>query len=124
MMNNMHLCLVLYMLMRFAVGLSVHLYAEWIDIMSCLHELADSLPVLVSIMIVSYYTIYRNDFYELIRFMNANFKHHSAQGLTNMTMKKSYEAARNFARTYTTCTMFSVTMYSTLPVFVHCKYTI
>lgn len=120
--NNIYLCLVLSALVRFAVGLSVHIYTEWTNIMSCLHEIADSLPLLVSIIIVSYYAVYRDDLYELIAFINANFKHHSAQGLTNMTMNKSYQSAAKFARIYTACSMFSVTMYSTLPVFATCKY--
>ncbi|KOB72240.1 Odorant receptor [Operophtera brumata] len=110
MVNNIYLGLVLFALLRFAMGLSVHLYTEWVDIMSCLDEMADSLPLIVSLAIVSYYAIYRDDLYELITFMNANFKHHSAQGLTNMTMARSYETAKRFSKIYTACTMFSVTM--------------
>lgn len=90
--------------------------------MSSLDQIADFLPLLASLIIVAYYAIYKQDLYKLIDYLNDNFKYRSARGLTNMTMLKSYENAKKFAKIYTACTMFSVTMYATLPVIVHSKY--
>ncbi|KAG6457856.1 hypothetical protein O3G_MSEX010527 [Manduca sexta] len=118
-MNNIYLGMVLFVLTYMPVALAVHLYTEWQDIMSSLDKIADCLPLLVSVAIVSYYALYRKDLYTLVDYMEKNFKHHSARGLTNMTMWGSYCKARNFGRIYTACTMFSVTMYVTLPLILH-----
>lgn len=117
--NYVYLCFVLFIISKVAVGLAVHLYTEWLDIMSSLDEIADSLPLVVSLAIISYYTVYREKLYELKNYMNSNFKYHSARGLTNMSMQTSYEAAKKFARIYTVCTMFSVTMYAVMPFIVN-----
>lgn len=119
--NDMYLGIVLFVLTHLPVVLTVYLYTEWQDIMSSLATIADSLPIIVSLIIVAYYAVYRKDLYKLLEYMDKNFKHHSARGLTNMTMDSSYRKARSFARFYTACTMFSVTMYTTMPVIVHCK---
>lgn len=119
--NDIYLGIVLFVLTHIPMMLTVHLYNEWQDIMSSLATIAESLPLLVSLIIVAYYAVYRNDLYKLLEYMDQNFKHHSARGLTNMTMAQSYLKARAFARIYTACTLFSVTMYATMPVITHCK---
>nr|QPX50360.1 odorant receptor [Helicoverpa armigera] len=117
--NDIYLGIVLFVLTYIPTCLTVHLYTEWQDIMSSLGTIADSLPLLVSLIIVAYYAMYRQDLYDLMEFMERNFKYHSARGLTNMTMEESCKIAQRFARIYTACTMFSVTMYATMPVIVH-----
>lgn len=117
--NYSYLCLVLFVMTKAVMGLAVHLYTEWLDIMSSLDKIADSFPLVVSLAIVAYHAVYRNELYDLMKYMNDNFKYHSARGLTNMTILQSYGAARKFARIYTACTMFSVTMYVALPFIVH-----
>ncbi|XP_075983691.1 putative odorant receptor 85e [Anticarsia gemmatalis] len=117
--NDTYLGIVLFVLTYIPVALTVHLYTEWEDIMSSLDKIADSLPLLVSLIIVAYYAMYREELYELVEYMDKNFKYHSARGLTNMTMFESCKTARKFGRIYTACTMFSVTMYATMPVIVH-----
>uniref|UniRef100_A0A0K8TU64 Odorant receptor n=1 Tax=Epiphyas postvittana TaxID=65032 RepID=A0A0K8TU64_EPIPO len=87
--------------------------------MSSLEKLADGLPLLVSVAVVIYFALYKKELYELVEFMNGNFKFHSARGLTNMTMDRSYKSAKNFAFVYTACTLFSVTMYVALPMIIH-----
>lgn len=119
--NDIYLGIVLFVLTHIPMVLTVHLYTEWQDIMSSLGTIADALPLLVSLVIVAYYAIHRRDLYELLNYLDKNFKYHSARGLTNMTMQQSCMTARRFGRIYTACTMFSVTMYATLPVIVHCK---
>lgn len=120
--NYVYLGIVLFVLTHIPMVLTVHLYTEWQDIMSSLGTIADSLPLIVSLIIVAYHAMYRNHLYELMEFMDKHFKYHSARGLTNMTMARSCQTARKFGRIYTACTMFSVTMYATMPVFIHCKY--
>ncbi|XP_022831787.1 putative odorant receptor 85e isoform X1 [Spodoptera litura] len=117
--NDIYLGIVLFVLTHIPMVLTVHLYTEWQDIMSSLGTIADALPLLVSLVIVAYYAIYRRDLYELLNYLDKNFKYRSARGLTNMTMEQSCMTARRFGRIYTACTMFSVTMYATLPVIVH-----
>ncbi|KAL0818073.1 hypothetical protein ABMA28_008609 [Loxostege sticticalis] len=109
--NNVYFCLVLFVLINVPVTLYVHLYTEWVDVMTSLDKLADCLPFLVSIIIVVYFGLYRKEMYDLTKFMQREFKYRSAHGLTNMTMLNSYKTARNFGYFYTACTMFSVTMY-------------
>lgn len=121
-LNNIYLSIVLFVLLNLPLSLIVHLYTEWTDIMSSLDKIADGLPLLASVFIVSYFATNKNELYELVGYMNKYFKWHSARGLTNMTMLKSYNTAKNFAYWYTGCTLFSVTMYVILPVFVHRKY--
>ncbi|CAK1590582.1 unnamed protein product [Parnassius mnemosyne] len=117
--NHVYLSLVLFVLANLPISLIVHLQTEWVDIMHSLNEIADGLPSVASVAIVAYFALYKKELYELINYTNGNFKCHSARGLTNMTMLKSYRAARNFAFFYTACTLFSVTMYVILPVIVH-----
>nr|QNS36253.1 olfactory receptor 85e [Mythimna separata] len=117
--NEIYLGIVLFVLTYLPMVLTVHLYTEWLDVMSSLATLADSLPLIVSLIIVAYYALYRKDLYKLLIYMDKNFKHHSAMGLTNMTMEQSYIKARSFARIYTACTVFSVTMYATMPAIIH-----
>lgn len=119
--NYMYLGIVLFVLTHLPMVLIVHLYTEWQDIMSSLGTIADALPLVVSLIIVAYYAVYRKDLYKLMVYMDKNFKHHSARGLANMSMDQSYLKARSFARIYTACTMFSVTMYTTMPVIIHRK---
>ncbi|CAF4885743.1 unnamed protein product [Pieris macdunnoughi] len=114
--NNIYICMVLFILTNLPLSLVVHLYTEWTDVMSNLDKMADGLPLFVSMAIVAYFAIHKKELYELIEFMNVNFKWHSANGLTNMTMEGSYKTARNFAYLYTACTFFSVAMYVVLPV--------
>nr|QIJ45823.1 olfactory receptor [Glyphodes pyloalis] len=109
--NNLYLCIVLFVLINVPTTLYVHLYIEWVDVMSSLDTLADSLPFAVSIIIVVYFALFRRELYELSDFMLEKFKYRSACGLTNMTMLNSYRKAKNFGYFYTACTMFSVTMY-------------
>ncbi|KAM3959524.1 odorant receptor 85e [Aphomia sociella] len=110
--NNIYLGMVLFVLIYMPATLMVNLYTEWADVMTGLHKISDCLPFLMSIAIVGYFAAYRLDMYDLINYMNVNFEYYSANGLTNMTMLHSYQAARNFAYIYTVCTMFSVTMYT------------
>ena len=119
--NDIYLGIVLFVLTHIPMMLTVHLYTEWQDIMSSLATIADSLPLIVSLVIVAYYAMYRKDLYKLLEYMEKHFKHHSARGLTNMTMTQSYLKGRSFARIYTACTLFSVSMYATLPVIMHCE---
>ncbi|XP_059053254.1 putative odorant receptor 85e [Achroia grisella] len=109
--NNIYLSLVLYLLTNVLTTLIVTLYTEWGDIMVSLHKMSDCLPFFVSINIVAYFAVHKADLYDLVRFMNERFEYYSAYGLTNMTMLKSYQTARNFGYAYTACTMFSVTIY-------------
>ncbi|CAB3219920.1 unnamed protein product [Arctia plantaginis] len=120
--NNGYLGFVLLVLSYVTLALAVYLHSEWEDVMSSLDKISDSLPLLVSFVIVVYYAVYRKELYELLEYMEKNFKYNSAQGLTNMSMCKSYEAAKRFWRIYTACTMFSVSMYATMPVIVHYIY--
>nr|ALM26193.1 odorant receptor 4 [Athetis dissimilis] len=117
--NDVYLAVVMFVLTYVPMILTVHLYTEWQDVMSSLATIADYSPILISLIIVIYYAIYRQELYKLSEFMNENFKHHSARGLTNMTMVGSYNAALRFARFYTSCTMFSVAMYALMPVIMH-----
>ncbi|XP_072934052.1 putative odorant receptor 85e [Epargyreus clarus] len=117
--NNTYLSMVLFILANLLLSLIVHLYTEWVDTMSSLDKMADGLPLLTSVAIVAYFSLYKQELYDLIRFMNENFKCRSARGLTNTTMLRSYRIARNFAYFYTACTVFSVTMYVFLPVLAH-----
>ncbi|XP_073948635.1 odorant receptor 83a-like isoform X2 [Choristoneura fumiferana] len=118
-LNNIYLALVLFVLINFPTKLIVNLYTEWVNVMGSLEKLADGLPLLVSVAVVIYFALYKKELYELVAFMNGNFKFHSARGLTNMTMEQSYKSAKNFAYVYTACTLFSVTMYVALPMIVH-----
>lgn len=120
--NNIYLALVLFVLINFPTRLIVNLYTEWVNVMGSLEKLADGLPLLVSVAVVIYFSLHKKELYELVAFMNNNFKFHSARGLTNMTMEQSYKSAKNFAYVYTGCTLFSVTMYVALPMIVHRKY--
>ncbi|XP_049879656.1 putative odorant receptor 85e [Pectinophora gossypiella] len=117
--NNVYLCMVLFVLCNLPMTLIVNLYTEWIDIMGSLEKIADGLPLLASVAIVAYFGTHKDQLYELVDYMNDNFKFYSAKGLTNITMRDSYIKAKNFAYVYTACTLFSVTMYVTLPVIVH-----
>ncbi|XP_047999596.1 putative odorant receptor 85e [Leguminivora glycinivorella] len=118
-LNNIYVALVLFVLLNFPITLIVNLYTEWVDIMGSLDKLADGLPLIVSLAVVIYFAIYKEELYELVEFMNENFKFHSARGLTNMTMEGSYTSAKKFAYVYTACTLFSVTMYVALPMGFH-----
>nr|AJF23824.1 olfactory receptor OR71 [Planotortrix octo] len=117
--NNIYLALVLFVLINFPTTLIVNLYTEWDNVMGSLEMLADGLPLLVAVAVVIYFALYKKELYELVEFMNGNFKFHSARGLTNMTMEHSYKSAKNFGFVYTACTLFSVTMYVMLPMIVH-----
>lgn len=120
--NYVYLSFVLFVLAHLPISLIVHLQTEWVDVMDSLDEIADGLPLVASVAIVAYFALYKMELYELIDYMNVNFKCHSVRGLTNMTMLRSYQAAKNFAYFYTACTLFSVTVYVTLPVIAHRKY--
>ncbi|XP_063833400.1 putative odorant receptor 85e [Ostrinia nubilalis] len=109
--NNVYFCMVLFVLINVPATLYIHLYTEWVDVMTSLDKLADCLPFVVSIIIVVYFGLYRKELYELTKFMQRKFHYRSANGLTNMTMLNSYKTARNFGYFYTACTMFSVSMY-------------
>nr|ALV82554.1 olfactory receptor 9 [Plutella xylostella] len=117
--NYVYLCLVIFVLINVTAMLMVSLYSEWVDIMSSLDMLADSLPYVASVLVVAYFAVYRAELYELNDFMNKNFKFHSARGLTNMTMLKSYKMAKSFAYTYTVCSLCSSTMYAVVPMIIH-----
>ncbi|XP_061722317.1 putative odorant receptor 85e [Cydia pomonella] len=117
--NNIYLAIVLFVLINFPITLIVNLYTEWVDIMGSLDKLADGLPLIVSVAVVIYFALYKEELYDLVEFMNENFKFHSARGLTNMTMEGSYTSAKKFAYVYTACTLFSVTMYVALPMGFH-----
>nr|XP_034827579.1 putative odorant receptor 85e [Maniola hyperantus] len=117
--NNIYLSFSLFVLANLLLSLIVHLYCEWTDIMASLEIMADGLPLVASVFIVSYFAIYRSELYELLNFMNGNFKWHSARGLTNMTMTKAYKTSRKFSYFYTACTMFSIATYVFMPVVVH-----
>nr|QLI62066.1 odorant receptor 23 [Streltzoviella insularis] len=117
--NNVYLAFVLFILINLLVTLLVNLYVDWIDFMSCLNQIADGLPLVVSIVVVVYFAYYDGEMAQLQRFMRDNFKYHSARGITNTTMLNSYKVARNFARFYTACCLFSVTMYTFIPMIVH-----
>lgn len=121
-LNNIYLAFVLFILLNLPISLIVHLYTIWTDTMSHLENMADGLPLFASVFIVAYFSTHKNDLYELVRYMNENFRWHSARGLTNMTMLRSYQTAKSFAYWYTGCTLFSVTMYVAMPIFAHCKY--
>ncbi|XP_013188298.1 putative odorant receptor 85e [Amyelois transitella] len=110
-LNNVYICMVLFVLTNIPMTLFVNLYIEWAGMMDSLDELADCMPSLVSIAIVCYFVVNRKKMYDLIGFMNNNFEYYSANGLTNMTMLRCYKTAKNFAYFYTACTMFSVTLY-------------
>ncbi|XP_063368642.1 putative odorant receptor 85e [Cydia amplana] len=118
-LNNIYLALVIFVLVNFPITLIVNLYTEWVDIMGSLDKVADGLPLIVSLAVVVYFALYKEELYDLVEFMNENFKFHSARGLTNMTMEGSYTSAKNFAYVYTACTLFSVTMYVALPMGFH-----
>lgn len=120
-LNNIYLGFILFSLANLLLSLIVHLYSEWTDIMASLDIMADGLPLVASVFIVSYFAIYKKELYELVEFMDSNFKWNSARGLTNMTMAKGYKTAKNFGYFYTACTLFSVAMYVLLPVMVHRK---
>ncbi|CAH2094112.1 unnamed protein product [Euphydryas editha] len=117
--NNIYLCIVLFVLSNLLLSLIVNLYTEWSDIMSSLEKMADGLPLIASVLIVSYFATKKEILYELVKYINDNFKWRSARGLTNMTMVNSHKTAKNFAFFYTACTIFSVTMYVIMPVVVH-----
>lgn len=117
--NYIYLGIVLFVLINVLVSLIVNLYTEWSDIMSSLEQMADGLPLIASVLIVSYFATHKELLYELVKYINDNFKWRSARGLTNMTMVNSYKTAKNFAFFYTACTIFSVTMYVIIPVAVH-----
>ncbi|XP_063628656.1 putative odorant receptor 85e [Cydia splendana] len=118
-LNNIYFALVLFVLLNFPIALIVNLYTEWVDIMGSLDKLADGLPLIVSLVVVIYFALYREELYDLVKFMNLNFKFHSARGLTNMTMEGSYTSAKKFAYGYTACALFSVTVYVVLPMGLH-----
>lgn len=117
--NYIYLGIVFFVLINVLVSLIVNLYTEWSDIMSSLDQMADGLPLIASVLIVSYFATHKELLYELVNYINDNFKWRSARGLTNMTMVNSYKTAKNFAFFYTACTIFSVTMYVIIPVVVH-----
>ncbi|VVC97038.1 unnamed protein product, partial [Leptidea sinapis] len=114
--NNLYLGFVLFTLMNLTISLVVHLHAEWTDVMSNLDNIADGLPVVASLAIVVYFAVFKKELYQLIEYMERNFKWSSACGLTNTTMRGSLETARNFGYLYTACTLFSVAVYVLLPV--------
>ncbi|XP_052739025.1 putative odorant receptor 85e [Bicyclus anynana] len=118
-LNNIFLGFTLFMLINLLVSLIVHLFSEWTDIMTSLDIMADGLPIAAAVFIVSYFGMYKTEMYELVEYMNCNFKWHSARGLSNMTMTKAYRTAKNFCCFYTACTIFSVAMYLILPVILH-----
>lgn len=120
--NNVYMIFVLFILILGPIELALHLYTHWEDLMGNLGQIADTLPFLVSLAIVCYHAIYRKDLYELFDYMNENFTFHTARGLSNLTMWNSYKSGKNFAGIYTACTMFSVTMYATLPVIIYSEY--
>ncbi|XP_014361223.2 uncharacterized protein LOC106713035 [Papilio machaon] len=119
MMNYLYLAVVLFALTSLPATLLTHLLTEWEDVMSSLDKLADGLPLLASLAIVTYFAMRKRQLYNLTDFINGRFRCHSARGLTNMTMLNSYRAARNFAYFYTACTLFSVAMYVISPVIAH-----
>jgi hypothetical protein len=120
-LNSVYYSLVLFVLINVPVSLYIHLRTEWEDAMTSLAKMADSMPFIVSIVIVIYFGFYRDELYDLVAYMKVNFKYRSANGLTNMTMLKSYKTAKSFGYFYTGCTLFSVTMY-VIPEIVNCKY--
>nr|WEG72115.1 odorant-receptor-19 [Grapholita molesta] len=119
MLNNIYLALVLFVLLNFTITLLVNLYTEWVDIMGSLDKLADGLPLVVAVAVVIYFALYKKELYDMVDYMNDNFKFHSARGLTNMTMEDSYASAKKFAYVYTACALFSVSVYVTLPMVFH-----
>nr|WCC57453.1 odorant receptor 57 [Papilio glaucus] len=119
MINNLYLALVLFSLTSLPVSLLVHLQTEWVDVMDSLDEIADGLPLLAAVAIVTYFALHKRHLYDLVDFMNTRFRCHSARGLTNMTMLRSYRSAKTFAYLYTACTLFSVAMYVISPVIAH-----
>lgn len=120
--NYLYLALVLFSLASLTAALFAHLLTEWHGVMDSLDELADGLPLLASLAIVSYFALRKRQLYDLTDFINSRFRCHSARGLTNMTMLGSYRAARDFAYFYTACTLFSVAMYVISPVIAHREY--
>nr|WCC57579.1 odorant receptor 57 [Papilio memnon] len=117
--NYLYLALVLFSLTSLTAALFAHLLTEWQGVMDSLDDLADGLPLLASLAIVSYFALRKRQLYDLTDFINSRFRCHSARGLTNMTMLRSYCAARDFAYFYTACTLFSVAMYVMSPVIAH-----
>ncbi|CAH2266306.1 jg17841 [Pararge aegeria aegeria] len=117
--NNIYVGFILFTLTNLLVSLIVYLYSEWTDILGSLDIMADGLPLVASIFIIPYFSIYKSELYELVEFMHINFKWHSARGLTNMTMMKAYRTAKNFAYCYTACVLFSITTYVLSPVILH-----
>nr|QZH55122.1 odorant receptor 26 [Achelura yunnanensis] len=114
--NNVYYALVLFVLINLQWSLVVNLYTEWTKVMDNLEKLADSFPLLVSIAVIVHFTYKKKRMYELVDFMNSNFKYHSARGLTNMTMFESYKSAKKFGYVYTACTFFSISMYICMPL--------
>lgn len=120
--NDVYLCMVLFVLTNMIISLIVYLCTEWTTIMENLVTIADGLPVIVSVLVVAYIALYKNELYVLLDSMNKEFVFYSAKGLTNMTMNQSYAKAKKFAYCYTGCCLFSVTTYVVLPTVVHCEY--
>ncbi|XP_063541193.1 putative odorant receptor 85e [Cydia strobilella] len=118
-LNNIYLASVLFVPLNFMITLIVNLYTEWVDMMGSLDKIGDGLPLITSIAIVIYFALYKEELYDLVEFMNENFKFHSARGLTNMTMEGSYKSAKKFAYLYTASPLFSVTMYVAMPMGFH-----
>ncbi|XP_063541198.1 uncharacterized protein LOC134750042 [Cydia strobilella] len=118
-LNNIYLALVIFVLLNYSITLIVNLCTEWVDIMVSLDKLGDGLLLTTSLSVVIYFALYKEKLYDLVEFMNENFKFHSARGLTNMTMEGSYTSAKKFAYAYTACTLFSVTMYVAMPMGFH-----
>lgn len=123
--NNVYLALVLFLLVNMMATFILSVYVDWdaggdlnLDI------IAESLPYAASFVIVVYFSIRRSQLYQLVDFIDQNFKFHSARGLTNMTMIQSYNTAKFFQYAYTTSVCGSVTMYTVGPVVSHCKYLI
>lgn len=120
--NNVYLCMVLFVLANMAIALLVSMYTEWTTLMDNLLKIADELPYIVSLFVVAYVAVHQNELYELLDFMNKEFVYHSAKGLTNMTLNQSYTIAKNFSYSYNASCIFSVNLYLVLPIVVHCKY--
>lgn len=117
--NNVYLAVALFMLITITVDMAISLYTGWLDIMTSVLKIADSFPLLASLGIITYHAVYRREFYDLNKFMDKNFRYHSGNGLTNMTMIGSYRVAKRFWQIYTTSTLLSVSVYAILPVIVH-----
>ncbi|XP_041972214.1 uncharacterized protein LOC121728158 [Aricia agestis] len=114
--NYVYFSVMLLVQLNILMSLVVHIYLEWTGFMTSLVLMSESLPIIITIFIVAYFATYQHDLYELVEYVNKNFKWHSASGVTNMNMQNSYECAKKFAYFYTGCLTFTVTAYTVIPI--------